>query len=74
MTDESTSLGVMLLDDNAERAALVERSLSDNGFRVLSLLSSASGLLHQIEQHRPDVILIDLESVCETKSFANFGY
>jgi len=41
---------------------MVEASLVKAGFRVLSILASSSGLLHQIEQHRPDVILIDLES------------
>ena len=61
-TDTLESLGVMVLDDNHERATMVEQSLLDNGFRVLSLLTSAAGLLNQIEQHRPDVIVIDLES------------
>lgn len=61
-TDTLSSLGVMLLDDNIERAAMVEQSLLQNGFRVVSLLSSATGLLNQIERHRPDVIVIDLES------------
>ena len=61
-TDIQRSLGVMLLDDNIERAAMVEQSLLHNGFRVLSMLTSANGLLNQIEQHRPDVIVIDLES------------
>lgn len=58
----TNSLGVMVLDDHPERAAMVEASLVKAGFRVLSILSTSSGLLHQIEQHRPDVILIDLES------------
>ncbi|MCX2980735.1 ANTAR domain-containing protein [Halieaceae bacterium IMCC14734] len=53
---------VMVLDDTGERAAMVEISLAAAGFKVVSVLSSASGLLHQIEQHRPDVIVIDLES------------
>ena len=61
-TDTLESLGVMVLDDNHERATMVEQSLLDNGFRVLSLLTSAAGLLNQIEQYRPDVIVIDLES------------
>ena len=58
----TNSIGVMVLDDHPERAAMVEASLVKAGFRVLSILSTSSGLLHQIEQHRPDVILIDLES------------
>ena len=67
--------GVMVLDDRPERAAMVEASLERAGFRVVSMLSTASGLLHQIEQHKPDVILIDLESpdrdVLESLAIAN---
>ncbi len=60
--EEATALRVMVLDDQVERVAAVETSLVALGFNVVSVLSSASGLLHQIEQQRPDVILIDLES------------
>ena len=52
----------MLVDDNPERAQMVEDNLRAAGFHVLSLLPTATGLLRQIEQHRPDVVLIDLES------------
>jgi PleD family two-component response regulator len=61
-TETQNSLGVMLLDDNTERAAMVEQSLLQNGYRVLSMLTSANGLFNQIDRHRPDVIVIDLES------------
>ncbi len=53
---------VMLVDDHASRAQLVEENLKAAGFEVLSVISSAAGLLYQIEQHRPDVVLIDLQS------------
>lgn len=53
---------VMLVDDQPERAALVEARLTEAGFSVLSNIPSAAGLLYQIEQQQPDVILIDLES------------
>lgn len=52
----------MLVDDCLERAAMVERALAGHGFGVVSVLPSASGLLFQIEQHRPQVVMIDLES------------
>ncbi|MEM1114714.1 MAG: ANTAR domain-containing protein [Pseudomonadota bacterium] len=77
MTDSHTAstIGVMVLDDHPDRASLVEASLETAGFRVVSMLSSSSGLLHQIEQHQPDVILIDLESpdrdVLESLAIAN---
>ena len=56
------AIRVMLVDDNAERAQLVEEHLIAAGFEVLSIISSATGLLFQIEQHKPDVVIIDLQS------------
>lgn len=50
----------MLVDDDVQRAAAVEQSLRDSGADVISVLSSTSALLFQIEQHRPDVVLIDI--------------
>lgn len=52
----------MLVDDHPSRAQLVEEHLKAAGFEVLSVISSATGLLFQIEQHKPDVVLIDLQS------------
>lgn len=52
----------MLVDDNPERAQLVEERLWASGYEVVAVIPSATGLLFQIDQHSPDVILIDLES------------
>lgn len=52
----------MLVDDAPARAALLEQSLSDCGYQVICRLDSARGLLYQVEQHRPDVVIVDLES------------
>src|SRR5690606_28310134 len=52
----------MLVDDNPERAQLVEERLWNCGYEVVSVIPSATGLLFQIEQHSPDVVLIDLQS------------
>lgn len=66
---------VMLVDDSPARAAAVEEKLRVAGFDVVSRLPSASGLLHQIAQHHPDVVLIDLQSpgrdVLESLSIAH---
>jgi response regulator NasT len=59
---QNTPIRVMLVDDHASRAQLVEEHLKSAGFEVLSVITSATGLLYQIEQHRPDVVLIDLQS------------
>ena len=56
------AIRVMLVDDHAERARLVEEHLIAAGFEVLSIISSAAGLVFQIEQHQPDVVIIDLQS------------
>lgn len=65
----------MLVDDVPERAAIVENHLVAAGYEVVSRLPTTSGLLFQIEQHRPDIILIDLQSpgrdVLESLSVVN---
>ena len=60
--DEVKTLRVMLVDDNPERAQFVEEKLWSYGYEVVAVIPSATGLLFQIDQHGPDVILIDLES------------
>lgn len=41
---------------------MVEKVLTDAGFNVISAIPSCTGLLFQMEQHQPDIILIDLDS------------
>jgi len=63
MTTSSLSpVRVMLVDDLPERAAIVDSHLVAAGYEVVSRLPTASGLLFQLEQPRPDIILIDLQS------------
>lgn len=56
------AIRVMLVDDHPDRAQLVEQGLVGAGFEVISIITSAAGLIFQIEQHRPDVVIIDLQS------------
>jgi response regulator NasT len=60
--DDNDPIKIMLVDDHFERAASVEEKLSAAGFIVLCRLPTTAGLLHQIEQHQPDMVLIDLQS------------
>lgn len=60
--DSPQSVRVMLVDDNPARAQLVEEQLWACGYQVVAVIPSATGLLFQVEQHSPDVVLIDLES------------
>ena len=59
---ETNHARVMLVDDLPQRSARVEEKLIQDGFEVISILPSATGLLFQIEQLKPDIILIDLQS------------
>ena len=53
---------VMLVDDQPGRAAMLEQALLDAGCEVVARLESAQGLIKQVEEHKPDVIFIDIES------------
>lgn len=58
----SKPLGIMLVDDQPQRAQMVSDQLGRAGYCLLAQLSSAEGLLFQVEKHRPDIVLIDIES------------
>ncbi len=51
---------VLVVDDDAERAALVERSLRDSGATVAAVIGVNTDLRAALHQHRPDVIVVDL--------------
>jgi response regulator NasT len=57
----NNALRIMLVDDDPVRAASVEEGLRACGYDVLSIISATAALLFQIEQHRPDVVLIDMK-------------
>ncbi|WP_240732785.1 ANTAR domain-containing response regulator [Halioglobus maricola] len=74
--DEAAAvLRVILVDDDRSRATIVERKLRDVGFEVLSVIPTASGLLYQMAQQEPDVVIIALDSpdrdVLESLSIAS---
>ena len=68
-------LRVILVDDDRSRATSVESKLRDVGFDVLSVIPTASGLLYQMAQQEPDVVIIALDSpdrdVLESLSIAS---
>jgi len=65
----------MLVDDDRDRAHAVEHNLTEVGFDVLSVIPTAAGLLYQMAQQEPDVIIIALDSpdrdVLESLSIAS---
>ena len=61
-TKSNNGLSVILVDDDHERATAVEDNLQRVGFDVLSVIPSAAGLLFQMAQQEPDVVIIALDS------------
>ena len=55
-------LTVMLVDDTPSRAALLEQALTDHGYEVICRLQSAAGLVRYVDEYRPDVVIMDIES------------
>ncbi|MDE3175284.1 MAG: ANTAR domain-containing protein [Pseudomonadota bacterium] len=59
--DES-ALHVLLIDDDAVRAAVIEEGLREAGHERVTIITDMRRLMRQVEQADPDVILIDLEN------------
>ncbi|MCF2946610.1 ANTAR domain-containing protein [Paraglaciecola aquimarina] len=55
-------LRILLIDDNKQRAESLTIALEDSRYKVSHLASTNSGLLKQVEQIQPDIIVIDIES------------
>jgi len=60
--DELTGLRVLLVDEDRARAALLEQALSDAGYSVIARIDNSEDLPGKVQQHQPDVIIIDLDS------------
>jgi response regulator NasT len=56
------SLSVLLVDDDPERAAIVESALRTAGYEVVTVVDTATEMLAQVRTRRPDVIIIDRDS------------
>jgi AmiR/NasT family two-component response regulator len=55
---------VLVVDESAERAALLREALTSAGHEVAASLSSSLELLRAVETLQPDVIIMDTESAC----------
>lgn len=61
MPQANDSIGLLIVDDNADLAEVLAMTLQEKGgLRLVGTLRSADGLLEAIEQGKPDVVLIDL--------------
>ena len=56
------SLSVLLVDDDPERAAIVEPALRAAGYEVVTVVDTAAEMLAQVRAMKPDVIIIDRDS------------
>jgi response regulator NasT len=55
-------LRVIVVDDERDRAALVSAALEADGFQVVGLLGSGSGLYAKVAELAADVIICDIDS------------
>ena len=62
MTIRNTRLKVLLVDDSPERIAILRAALEKARYSVAAVLESSLELLRAVEDHQPDVIIIDTES------------
>src|SRR5688572_7161876 len=56
------SLRILLVDQNADRAAILEEGLREAGCRDITVVREMHGLMRRIVDTDPDVIFIDLEN------------
>jgi two-component system, response regulator / RNA-binding antiterminator len=56
------SLRILLVDQNADRAAILEEGLRDAGYRDITVVREMHSLMKRIVDADPEVIFIDLEN------------
>ena len=59
---QKPELKILLIDDNKERAEAIEIALASSRYSVSHISSPRIGLVKQVEQTKPDIIVIDIES------------
>jgi response regulator NasT len=64
MTDKSSGsdLTILVIDENPDRAAVVERGLVEAGYTRVAKIGASVNLVSRIQALAPDVIIIDLEN------------
>ncbi len=53
-------LRILLVDADSERAAMLERTLTDSGHQVVARVPGADDLLERVRAHTPDMIIVDV--------------
>lgn len=57
-----SDLTVLVIDENAIRASIIEEGLREAGHRRVTVVHEVNGIARIIENLKPDVIIIDLEN------------
>jgi two-component system, response regulator / RNA-binding antiterminator len=55
-------LSVLLIDEDPDRAALLESSLVELGYRVMASVRPGADLYAVCERYRPDIVVVDMDS------------
>ncbi|MCD2178848.1 ANTAR domain-containing response regulator [Rhizobium sp. C1] len=58
----SADLTILVIDENAIRASIIEEGLAEAGHRKVTVIHEVQGVARLIETLQPDVIIIDIES------------
>ncbi|MFD1745923.1 ANTAR domain-containing response regulator [Rhizobium helianthi] len=58
----STDLKILVIDENAIRASIIEEGLNEAGHLKVTLIHEMQGVARLIETMDPDVIIIDIEN------------
>jgi response regulator NasT len=60
--DKRDKLSILLIDDNQTRASELIAALENSRHQVSHLVSSGASLLKQVDDLKPDMVVIDIES------------
>tara|TARA_R110002124_G_scaffold20468_1_gene80134 strand:+ start:542 stop:1180 length:639 start_codon:yes stop_codon:yes gene_type:complete len=55
-------LNILLIDENVQRAESIVTALGNSRYKVSHLACTQAGLLKQVDEIQPDIIVIDIES------------
>lgn len=62
MSKSSTNLTILVIDENAIRASIIEEGLNEAGHLNVRVIHEMQGVARLIETMDPDVIIIDIEN------------
>ena len=55
-------LRILLVDDDAQRGAMLERTLTEAGHQIVAQASGTDDLLDRVRAYAPDMIIVDVSS------------